>query len=417
VRNSFTALVVFGVTFLMVSCTNNLSNLNKSGKGTVDLWASVTKPQEASVLGKIAATTWDSLVVTITADDMDTIYYACKFSSTDPYVSVSLDNIPAGKSRNFAVYTKSKAGIVIHTCQNQVVDIAASEKRILDFKLAPVKGSIYIDLTNIPATVKRICTKFSIYSDSEDRSTKMYISLDNIPDKTSDSLIIEGKDSSGSLLYRSAVWFTFSATHDTSLSSGFYRITTGTSLTVTTQIPGVTVVSGNVDGTKKMAFETGKLLITEIMYNANDSEYIEIYNPSSSTYSDSLIIDLDGTCRSLGIISVLPKSFFVVGRKKFPWTDTSISTMDLSSTGNSLCLRSHAVSDTVMDWVAFTGGSNNQEWPNLGTAKKSIVCDSLVNDPAYNNFGHNWQPAQTAINQTYPTVSTGQIGTPKAAGF
>jgi len=54
----------------------------------------------------------------------------------------------------------------------------------------------------------------------------MYISLDNIPDKTSDSLIIEGRDSSGSLMYRSSLWLIYSATNDTAISSDFYRITT-----------------------------------------------------------------------------------------------------------------------------------------------------------------------------------------------
>ena len=70
-----------------------------------------------------------------------------------------------------------------------------------------------------------------------------------------------------------------------------------------------------------------------------------------------------------------------------------------------------------MDWVAFAGGSNNQEWPNLGTAKKSIVLDSVSADPTYNNFGKNWKPAQTAITLLYPSVSTGQYGTPRSAGL
>lgn len=70
-----------------------------------------------------------------------------------------------------------------------------------------------------------------------------------------------------------------------------------------------------------------------------------------------------------------------------------------------------------MDWVAFAGGSNDQEWPNLGTAKKSIVLDSLSADPAYNNYGRNWSAAQTLISQLFPGTSTGQYGTPKRAGL
>jgi hypothetical protein len=156
------------------------------------------------------------------------------------------------------------------------------------------------------------------------------------------------------------------------------------------------------------------------MYNANDSEYVEIYNPAESVYADSLILELDGVVRSLGIVSIQPKGFFVVGRRSLPWADTypSLSSaLDLSSGGNWISLRSRAGGDTVMDWVAFCGGSNSQEWPNLGTAKKSIVLDSLIADPAYNNYGRNWTNAQTLISQLYPSVSTGQYGTPKSKGM
>jgi hypothetical protein len=156
------------------------------------------------------------------------------------------------------------------------------------------------------------------------------------------------------------------------------------------------------------------------MYAANDSEYIEIYNPLNTAFNDSLIVEIDGTCRSFGIVGIAPKSFFVIGRQNLPWADTyhSVSSaLDLSSTGNWLSLRSKASGDTVLDWVAFTGGSNAQEWPNFGSAKKSIVLDSLIPDPAYNNYGRNWAAAQTQIKQLFTSVSTEQYGTPKNKGL
>ena len=77
-----------------VSCMKNPSTPNKGGAGSLEIWASVTKPQAQSVLGKttqVLATTWDSLVVRITANDMDTVLSVTKFGPQDPYVTVTLD--------------------------------------------------------------------------------------------------------------------------------------------------------------------------------------------------------------------------------------------------------------------------------------------------------------------------------------
>ena len=265
-----------------------------------------------------------------------------------------------------------------------------------------------------------MCATFGGLSSCDDRATKLFLSIDNVPDSTSDSLVLEGTDTAGTVVYRSALWLKFLVLRDTSVSSSFYRVTTGASISASVQIPAVTVISGNVGSSKTIAFETGRLIISEIMYNANDSEYIEIYNPLNATYNDSLIVEVDGTCRAFGIVSIQPEGFYIVGRRSLPWVDTynSVSSaLDLSSSGNWLSLRSRAAGDTVLDWVAFTGGSNSQEWPNLGAVKKSIILDSLLSDPAYNNYGRNWKPAQTLISQLFPSATTLQYGTPKSAGL
>lgn len=415
--------VAVSAAVLFSSCANNPTGLNKTKTGSVEIWASLQKPAAQNVLAKTQAsqaTIWDSLVVRISADDIDTMLLAFKFNPSNPYISASVENVPAGKKRLIEVYTKTKDNLIIHVSAGQVVDISSSEKKVLDFRLVPVKGSIYVDLTNIPTNVKQICASFAGLSSCEDRSTKLYISIDYVPDITTDSLIMEGTDTSGSIVYRSALWLAFSVTRDTSVSSQFYRVTTGASLSVTAQIPASTVVSGNVGSEKTIAFETGRLIISEIMYIANDSEYIEIYNPLETSFNDSLFVEIDGTCRAFGITTIEPKSFFVIGRKNLVWADTyhSVSSaLDISSSGNWVCLRTKAAGDTVMDWVAFAGGSNSQEWPNLGTAKKSIVLDSLASDPTYNNYGHNWTAAQTQIKQLYSSILTEQYGTPKSKGI
>jgi hypothetical protein len=408
---------------LFSSCANNPTGLNPTKTGRVEIWASLQKPAAQNVLAKTEAsqaTTWDSLVVRVSACDMDTMLMSFKFNPLDPYISASVENLPAGKNRCIEVFTKTKTNVIIHVSNCQNINISSSEKKVLDFRLVPVKGSIYIDLSNIPTGVKRICAAFGGISSCEDRSTKLFISIDNVPDKSSDSLIIEGTDTAGTVVYRSSLWLVFSVTRDTSVSSSFYRVTTGASLNVTTLIPASTVVSGNMGSAKTIAFETGRLIISEIMYAANDSEYIEIFNPLDATFNDSLIVEIDGTCRSFGIVAIAPKSFFVIGRQNLPWADTyhSVSSaLDLSSSGNWLSLRTKALGDTVLDWVAFTGGSNAQEWPNLGSVKKSIALDSLIPDPTYNNFGRNWAATQTQIKQLFPSIATEQYGTPRRKGL
>jgi hypothetical protein len=72
-----------------------------------------------------------------------------------------------------------------------------------------------------------------------------------------------------------------------------------------------------------------------------------------------------------------------------------------------------------MDWVAFLGGSNDQQWPNVTSGKKSIVLDSLASDPTYNNYGKHWVTAKTAINlanSKYASPQTAQCGTPGFKG-
>jgi len=416
-------VIAVGAAIIMASCTNNPSRESCHNVGSLEIWASLTKPQDQNVLAKAAqsqATIWDSLVVEISASDMDTMVESVKFGPADPYLTISLDDVPAGKARSIEVFTKTKYGMIIHVSANQIVDISSAEKKVVEFKLVPVRGSIYVDLTNLPTSVKHVCAIFGADSVCDDRATKLYLSIDDVPDRTTDSLCIEGTDSTGAVIYRSSLWLVFSVLRDTTVATKFCRVSTSMSLSLVAQVPATTVVSGFVGTSKSVACETGRLIIDEIMYNANDSEFVEIFNPSQISYVDSLILEIDGICRSIGIVTIPSKGFFVVGRRSLPWVDaypSLSSALDLSSGGNWISLRSKAGGDTVLDWVAFCGGSNSQEWPNLGTAKKSIALDSLPVEPYYNNFGRNWAPAQTLISTSYPAVSTGQYGTPRFAGL
>ncbi len=412
--------IAFLMNFIVLSCINNSGVNQKSLFGELQIIASQIKPQDHTVLAKTVSTTWDSLIVRITATDIDTIMHSFKFTSLDQYISISCDDIPAGEKRKVEVYTKSRSNCLIHLSTAQTVDISAAEKKILDFSLVPIKGSIYIDISAIPTNVKRICADFDTFSTCENRSAKLNLSIDDVPDKTADTLNIIGTDSVGTVIYRSSVWLAFSVLRDTTLSSNFSRISTSAGVTVTVQAPGVTLIQGPMANATPVMYESGALIVSEIMYNANDSEYVEVYNPTGHSFNDSLFIEIDGTSRTLGIVSVPSHGFFVIGRRSLPWADTypaASGALDLSSSGNWICLRSKAVSDSVLDWLAFCGNSNSQDWPNLGTAKKSIVLDSLPYDAQYNNLGRNWVCAQTSIGSLFSGIATAQMGTPKSKGY
>jgi hypothetical protein len=155
--------IAVGAALITASCVNNPSTLTNGCPGSLEIWASVTKPQDQNVLAKTAkdlATTWDSLVVRISAGDMDTLLSVTRFSPQDAYLTVVLDNVPAGRQRIVEVFTKTKSNLVIHVSASQTVDISAAEKKVLDFKLVPQYGSIYVDLTSIPTNVKLVCATF-----------------------------------------------------------------------------------------------------------------------------------------------------------------------------------------------------------------------------------------------------------------
>jgi hypothetical protein len=81
-------------------------------------------------------------------------------------------------------------------------------------------------------------------------------------------------------------------------------------------LPAVTVVSGSLGTSEVAAVETGECIITEIMYSANDSEYIEIYNTTlRQLHFDTLTLDIDGTRRYFTDITIDSHTYFVFGEK------------------------------------------------------------------------------------------------------
>ena len=428
----FLTAIVSLFCLLQIDCGKNPAGSSTQGSGEIHLWVHVLQQQKGlSKRAKTTATTWDSLVVRITSTGMDTLLRTFAFDTADPYVNYTLQGVPAGKGRLIEVWTKNRAGLIIHASKGQTVDIAAGEIKTVDFSLLPKRGSIYIDISNIPVMVNgdsidAVYAAFvfnaQMLCDSAKRSKNLFLSIDNVPDSASGTLFIAGLGKSLDTLYRSASALTFYALKDTTFSVRVLTVSTGVSFAMTAITPGATVIAASMDSTKRIGTEQGPLIISEIMYSANDSEYIEVYNPlEKDCVYDTLLLDIDGTYRYFTNVTIPSRGFFVFGRKSLPWVNAvhpTASALDLlSGGGNVIALRAKDFS--LMDWVAYLGGNNDQEWPSASSGKKSIVLDSLASDPAYNNFGKHWRVAITLINKVdpkYASPQTLQCGTPGFKG-
>jgi hypothetical protein len=428
-KGLFLNLIITCWIILNVGCGKNPVAIADKGDARLTIWAHVVK--NSSSLAKSTNTTWDSLVIRISsAPTIDTISRTIKFNNSDPFATCTLSGIPAGKGRLVEVWTKNSKGSIILTAPGKKVDLISGEIKTIDFVLLPKCGSVYVDIANIPVvmgddSIRFIFATFAFdgqkLSDSISRAKNAFLSIDNVPDGVSGTLYIVGISKTHDTLYHSSFPLTFNAMRDTAFSAALVKVSTRLSLQIITSLPSATVISISMDSQKDAGLEKGPCIISEIMYAANDSEYVEIYNPlANDTVFDTLILDIDGTYRYFASVSCKAKEFFVFGRKNLPWVDAThqiSSALDLTSGGN-MTITLRAKDSSIIDRVSFQGGSNKQEWPNI-SGKKSIVLDSLVSDPLYNNFGKNWQAAQTTINKidgTYSSPMTTQCGTPGYGG-
>ncbi|MFW5784580.1 MAG: hypothetical protein ACOCW1_00220 [Chitinispirillaceae bacterium] len=369
--------------------------------------SSLAKTTEAS------QTLYDSLVIRITAPDMTPMRIAKRIDPYNPSFTDTLSDVPAGKNRSITIKAvNSDIETHIDSVSNRTVDIDPDETSTVFVTLIPAAGSIYIQLGAIPVIADSIQACFissgdTLYEVKEDRKPKVFLSIDNIPHEQQGSLYVTITNSQGNTLYTAHQIITFDARADNFVFLDF--ITEGGDVECVMNIrpSGVTLASYSFKPDQHPSTETGDLIISEIMYAANDSEYIELYNPSNLQRAyDTLIIDIDGIYREFFDIAVDPDSFLVIGRKALPYVDLyheTISALDLSSNGNWITIRTN--DGTIFDQVIFTGVSNSVEWPTF-SGKKSVELDRNMFNPVSNNLGRNWITATELIE------GLSQFGTP-----
>jgi hypothetical protein len=403
--------------FLLASCGRIPVGVVPDETGAVEIHSCLqTSAALSKTLAKLA-TTSDSLIIVVTGPDIDTLRFSRIFDVARAVHSDTLTKIPAGSDRQIRIYTVDRSGSIVHadTNSHRYIRIDPNTTTPLNVVLMPAMGSIYLQLENIPTKVDSVIASFAsddqrLWTVRAKRSTKINLSLDKIPNALQGVLTVVAVDSIKDTLYQARKEITFNAVKMETVSLNFSASPSNLTLNMTVVLPGVTAASGNMAASDTSAIESGDLLITEIMYAANDSEYIEVYNAKTIDQSfDSLYVDIDGTPRLFTNITINAQQTFVFGRKLLPWCDAAssvASALDLSSTGNWITLR--AKNGQIIDRVIFTGGSNTLEWPAV-SGKQSIELNAQANDAASNNFGRNWHATTTLIQGT-----TSQFGSPKS---
>jgi hypothetical protein len=358
----------------------------------------------------------DSLIIEISGPGMTALRYSKLFDLSNPVSTQTVQGVQAGTDRTVKVFTVDKAGDVIHidSIVHKGIRIEAQGVTPLTVMLIPAVGSIYLQLENIQKPVDSVFAMFAssggpLWIARAKQSSKIFLSLEKIPHNTRGLLKVAAVDSTKDTLYAASNEITFNACGMENVVLNFSTAPGQLSFDMGVVMPGITNVSGSIASADGQQSETGELLITEIMYAANDSEYIEVYNPGESDLSyDTIIVDIDGAKRVFTSVAVSAKKTFVFGRVMLPWTDachTTKSALDLSGSGNWITIRGK--DGRILDRVIFTGGSNAQEWPNV-SGKRAIVLDSAINDAKLNNFGRNWKAATDLISGTDT-----QYGTPR----
>lgn len=377
---------------------------NESGAGSLSmqLWVGNSLAKSS----KMNETTWDSLIISISAVDMSPVIHAFPVNPLQVAILDTITGIPEGNNRLVEAWTSTKEGQRIHSGTSMISHISAGETVPVAIQLNPVRGSIYIDLAQVPSNVDSVFAAFIFGSDSlvasGKRSSIMSLSIDNIPDGTQGILVIRGKDVAGQILYEDSLEFTFYTMKNSSMQAQFLAKPAGLVMEIAIQVPGVTVVSGEMSTPLLNGVENGGLIISEIMYySEGDSDYIEIHNPAlTDFYADTLMVEIintSGTTTARLIdVSIPADGYYVIGDADAPveWVDMIIS-MDLTTTSRWIILKSK--DGMTMDWVVYL--NNDQGWPK-GVKSYSIELDKSVTDPVNNNYGMNWRQSQTAIAGT-----------------
>jgi len=376
-------------------------------KGMLEIRARIVN----KALAKSAATTADTLVVEISAADMETMTIRRKIDLSRPSSVDTVKGIPQGNKRKVVISAVSKDGTTTHidSVDSHTVTIQNTVAAPVYPTLIPAAGSIYLQFAGLSTSVDTVYASFTaldgalIAENSAKRAAKIFMSLDNIPHNTTGILKAAVVGNNGDTTHIATDTLTFNARADNTINLEFKENTGVLEIEAAVYAPGVTTGSYDFAGKlESIVDETGELIITEIMWNASDDNYIELYNPANTPRSfETLTTDVDGTVRDFTNVTIAGKGYFVIGRRNLPYFDVYTPTtggLSITTTGNWITIR-RGKTGAVIDRVICPGSSSALGWPTLSSSnKRSIELAKDKYNVTANNFGKNWSAATELIS-------------------
>jgi hypothetical protein len=388
---------------LLYSCGKEPVAAERPTFGTIALKTQISRSLMKQA--EVHATEFDSMIIEIDASDFAVPVRKSICLNRSSIASIdTISSIPSGPSRVVKVYTVNASGTIVHrdSILSHTIDIEPGACTSVSVNLIPVAGSIYLQLGSLPTSIDSIEAVFlsdsgKTWKAKVKRSSRVYISIDNIDHLTSGALTVTTFSSTGIQLQQATTRLTVNAIKCETVTLSFTSSGGSLSMVAKVQLPAATVVSATFGSGEVATTENGQCIISEIMYAANDSEYVEIYNTTASAlHYDTLTLEIDGTRRHFLDVTIVSHDHFVFGRKDLPWADrfhTVQSALDLSPNGNWITLRSGS---SILDQVIFSSGSDNLDWPDIN-GKIAVELDRAHYSATDNNFGRFWVAAKDAI--------------------
>lgn len=414
----------------IVSCAGGTDPGGPEEFGTIEIRARIVNPPSQ---GKGAhesaaqATEADRLVIEVSGDDLAPVRKESgRLDFSRPTLSETFTTVPVGRNRRIEVFAIDRNDRVTHidTVLVHTADLTIGTVTSIVAVLIPAAGSIYLQFLELPSNTS-VYARFASNdgdfavegSAARGSSPRTFMSLDNIPHETDGVLTAVVTGTGGDTLYIASRGLLFDARSDNSVDLHFVTYNGALALDVTVQTPGVTLVSSDFSSGSPVADveETGELIITEIMWNATNDNYIEVHNPGGEAlFFEVLTTDVNGTLRDFDNVSIGPGAYFVIGRRAMPHANVSTAStsgLPVTTAGNWISVR-RGRTGPILDRVIFAAGTSNAiGWPALSTSNnRSIELSRDRYDVIENNFGKNW--SVTAAAEPLPGMASVQYGTP-----
>jgi len=410
---------------IMSGCGDKPSNPVSTGDdggayGAIVIRGRVDAPKLAKTAAAQETAKPTKLLITVSGAGFDTIRVESTIDFSRATIIDTIPQIPAGTNRRITILAVDQNGVVTHidSIETHIVTVAANAVTPVNATLIPAIGSIYLLLNGLPTAVDSVWATFKRTNGAtvaECRAKRgltgfVSLNLDNIPHNTAGILRVDMVNASREYLYTATKELTFSARGDNNIDLQFRAPDGAAGINVDLRASGVTI--GAYDFSSKGATtESGELVITEIMWNATDNNYIELYNPADAAFSvDTLIIDVDDLTHRYPNVNIAAKSFITIGRKYTAYMNIYTPSLYIYSYSNWISVKRK--DGAVIDRVVFAGANNALGWPTMPTTtKKSIELAKDKYNAADNNYGKNWRVTRAGMidgsQSLYGTPKTG----------